>query len=166
MAGRKPRPLDPLRSNTLPRYLTEENMPSPEKDAQKFLSSSLNRVDRDEIKRLIKPNEGNPENTSALGRIEEKRRLELEKRKAHQTAIYSMDLAALDDTFHLPGKPDPRSTLPADFVRKSPRKPTKLAAPRATEGPEEEVAENTGFLPGLLGMCCSYFITNIYNLKF
>lgn len=151
MSGRKTRPLDPARSNTLPKYITAENLPSLDKEAKKFLSSSLNRVDRDEIKRLLKKEDTNERQNSAIRRIEEKRKAELEKRKAHQSQIYSMDLATLEDTFHLPGRPDPRSNLPPDFSQRSPRKLAKLAMTATSGEAEEGSAENTDFLPGLLG---------------
>lgn len=128
-------------------------MPSPEKDAKKFLSSSMSRVDRDEIKRLLKPDDGNKSTASAINRIDEKRRAEIEKRKAHQQAIYSMDLGALDTTFHLPGKPDPRSTLPADFSRRSPRKQAKLTSSQSpAEQGGDDTVEAIDFLPAMLGL--------------
>jgi hypothetical protein len=143
---------DPQRSNTLPRYTTDEDLvPSSqkEKEAQKLLSSSLNQATRDEIRRLMKSENGN--NNATMQRIEEKKRIELEKRKAHEEAIYSLDLDALDTTFNLPGKPGARTTLPTELSRRS---PTKKAV-KVSHSNDKTLQETGGmnFLPNILGMC-------------
>lgn len=151
MTTRKLKVPDPSRSNTLPRYITEENTPSQEKDAKKFLSSSLNRVDRDDIKRLLKSTDDGQTTNSAIQRIEEKKRLELQKRKAHESAIYSLDLGPLD-TFNLPGRPEARSTLPPEMTKKSRTRPSHSKS-SASQQPVEAEPEETGkFLPTLLGI--------------
>jgi hypothetical protein len=141
---------DPQRSNTLPRYATDDSIAAvaqKEKEAQRLLSSSLNQTTRDEIRRLMKSENGN--NNATMQKIEEKKRLEMEKRKAHEEAIYNLDLDALETTFNLPGKPGARTTLPAELSRRTPVKKTA----KVNHTHEKNLQETGGmnFLPNILG---------------
>jgi hypothetical protein len=148
-SGRKFKALDPQRSNTLPRYVTDESVLASsqrEKEKNKLLSSSLDQATRDEIRRLMRSENG--ANNPAMQRIEEKKRIEMEKRKAHEEAIYSLDMETLETTFHLPGKPGVRTTLPAELSRRTPVKKTVKVSHN-----EKNAQETAGmnFLPNLLG---------------
>lgn len=143
--------IDQDRANTLPRYITDDDINNSiinknEKESKKLLSSSLNQTNRDEIRRLMKSEVGKDQST--LQRIEDKKRIENEKRKAHEAMIYTMDLDPLDTTFNLPGKPAARSTLPPELSRRTPtRKVAKINS--NTEKNPQDVGMN--FLPTLLG---------------
>jgi hypothetical protein len=149
---RKAKIPDPSRSNTLPRFLTEDDIPSTEKSAKKFLSSSLNKVDRDEIKHLLK-SQDNP--SATLKRIEEKKLAELEKRKKHENEIYTLDLSPIENTFGLPGKPISRTTLPPEFAKRTQH---RRAQKHSSLSSEKSVAQEAvspsakHFLPDLLGL--------------
>jgi hypothetical protein len=154
-SGKKFKALDPQRSNTLPRYVTEESILASsqrEKEKKKLLSSSLDNATRDEIRRLMKSENG--ANNAAMQRIEEKKRIELEKRKAHEEAIYSLDMDTLETTFHLPGKPGARTTLPAELSR---RTPVKKAVKVSHNEKNAQESAGMNFLPNLLGESTSPF---------
>lgn len=133
------------RVNTLPRFLPEQGSP----DATKLMSKSLNltRLDRTEIQRLLKSEDDSEARNQAVHKMQNERAEEIQRRKLHEKDIYNLDYGVLDDTFALPSKPDPKSTLPATTHQKTRPRKAKAESPQKIDS-----TETRNFLPTALGL--------------